>query len=179
LRRVFGRVVIQLTVATLAAVLFRVPASGQDVTEPALKAAFILNFAKFTQWPADAGSATSPLALCVLGDDAVGAELERSVKGRVIDGRSLTVFFASTLAPRACHLLYLSGMPASQASQVIATLRDMPVLTVSDLDGFTDVGGIAQFYFEQGRLRFTIHVPSAKRVRLELSSRLLALAKLK
>ena len=61
----------------------------------------------------------------------------------------------------------------------MANLHDTPVLTISDLDGFTDIGGIAQFYFEQGRLRFTIRVQSVKRARLEISSRLLALAKLK
>ena len=133
---------------------------AQDVTEPALKAAFILSFAKFTEWPADALPAAKPLVMCVLGDDAVGDELERAVKARVIDGRSLTVAcrWPPVVPHRTCHVLYLSGMPSSQASQVIASLHDTPVLTISDLDGFTELGGIAQFYFEQGRLRFTIHL---------------------
>ena len=47
--------------AIAAALLMPVPASAQDVTEPALKAAFIYNFAKFTEWPpedrADRGAA--------------------------------------------------------------------------------------------------------------------------
>ena len=176
----FGRVVILIACPTLAVVLLLAPhAAGQDVTEPALKAAFILSFAKFTEWPVDALPAAKPLVLCVLGDDAVGAELERAVKARVIDGRSLTVAFAAAVVPRTCQVLYVSGMPSTQASQVMANLHDTPVLTISDLDGFTDIGGIAQFYFEQGRLRFTIRVQSVKRARLEISSRLLALAKLK
>ena len=84
----FGRVVILIVCHTLAVVLLLAThAAGQDVTEPALKAAFILSFAKFTEWPADALPAAKPLVLCVLGDDAVGAELERVVKARVIDGR--------------------------------------------------------------------------------------------
>ena len=166
--------------STLAVVLLLAThAAAQDVTEPALKAAFILSFAKFTEWPADALPAAKPIVLCVLGDDAVGAELERAVKARVIDGRSLTVAFAAAVVPRTCQVLYLSGMPSTQASQVMANLHETPVLTISDLDGFTDIGGIAQFYFEQGRLRFTIKVQSVKRARIEISSRLLALAKLK
>ena len=43
---------------------------SQAVTQPALKAAFLFNFAKFVEWPTDAVG-SSPLTLCVL-DDAVG-----------------------------------------------------------------------------------------------------------
>ena len=52
------------------------------------------------------------------------------------------------------------------------------MLTISDIEGFTQHGGIVQFYFEGGRLRFGIHIESAKRARLQISSRLLALARL-
>ena len=78
-----------------------------------------------------------------------------------------------------CHVLYLSGVTANQAGQLVARHRDVPVLTISDVEGFTDVGGIAQFFFEQGQLRFTIQVGSAKRAHLQISSNLLALAKRK
>ena len=56
-------------------------AVAQDVTEPALKAAFIYNFAKFTEWPGDSAG-REPFVICVLGDAAVGDALERAVKGR-------------------------------------------------------------------------------------------------
>jgi YfiR/HmsC-like len=116
----------------------------------------------------------------VLGDAAVGDALERLVKGRVLAGHSMAVSLVGPAAPQnRCHVLYLSGVTASQAAQVVARHRDVPVLTISDVEGFTDVGGIAQFFFEQGRLRFTIQVGSAKRAHLQISSNLLALAKRK
>jgi hypothetical protein len=62
------------------------PASAQEVTEAALKAAFVYNFAKFTEWPADAMPASSPIMMCVHGDPAVADALARAVKGRVIAG---------------------------------------------------------------------------------------------
>jgi hypothetical protein len=151
---------------------------AQDVTEPALKAAFIYSFAKFTEWPADAVPTAKPLLMCVVGDDAVGDALERAVAARTIGGHSLTVSHAATVPQRECQILYVSGVTASQAAQLVASVRDMPVLTISDVEGFIALGGIAQFYFEQGRLRFTIKVQSAKRARLEVSSQLLALARL-
>jgi hypothetical protein len=133
-----------LAYATLTILLaMRCVAFAQDVTESSLKAAFIYNFVRFTEWP-DAFPAVDPFVMCVLGDVAVGDALERTVRGRDV--------------------------------AVIAGLRDAPVLTISDIAGFTDVGGIVQFFFENGQLRFNIRLESAKRARLQISSRLLQLS---
>jgi hypothetical protein len=151
--------------------------SAQDVTEPALKAAFIYNFAKFTEWPADAAPAQEPFVLCVLGDAAVSDALVRTVNARVLAGHSTSVSFMTPGAsPRKCHLLYVSGVTAGQAAQMLAGLRDVPVLTISDLEGFTELGGIARFFFEHGQLRFSVNLESVERAHLHMSSRLLALA---
>jgi hypothetical protein len=172
----FARIA-RATIAVL--LLMRVVASAQDVTEPALKAAFIYNFAIFTEWPADVVPA-GPFVICVLGDAAVGEALEREFKGRLIAGHIMAVSHVAPAGPqRVCHVLYVSGVTAGQAARLIAGLRDVPVLTISDVEGFTDLGGIAQFFFEHGRLRFSVDLGSAGRARLQISSRLLALAKLK
>ena len=169
-----------LIVCVAITILLPVPgaASAQDVTEPALKAAFIYNFAKFTEWPGDVVPAEAPLVMCVLGDAAVRGELERVVETRLLAGHRMAVVeMASTGRQQACHLLYVSGIPATEATQIVANLRDVPVLTISDLEGFTALGGIAHLYFQNGQLRFNIEHESAKRARLKISSRLLALAR--
>jgi len=155
-------------------------ASAQDVTEPALKAAFIYNFAKFTEWPSGLMPAGQPLVMCVLGDAAVGDALERAVKGRELAGRSMTVWRVTPADPqRVCHVLYVSHVTASQATQAVAGVRDLPVLTIGDGEGFSELGGIAQFFFEHGQLRFTVDLACAKRARLQISSRLLILRRQK
>jgi hypothetical protein len=73
-------------------------------------------------------------------------------------------------------VLYLSGMTTAEAAKVIAGLNRAPVLTISDVEGFTKVGGIVQFFFEQGQMRFGIALESAQQARLRISSRLLILA---
>ncbi|HEV3217589.1 MAG TPA: YfiR family protein [Vicinamibacterales bacterium] len=151
--------------------------TAQDVTEPALKAAFIYNFAKFTEWPTDAVPAQEPFVLCVLGDNAVGDALVQAVKARVLAGHSMTVSLMTPgTPPRKCQLLYVSGVTSGQAAQLVAGLRDVPVLTISDLEGFIELGGIARFFFEHGQLRFSVSLQSAERVHLHMSSRLLALS---
>jgi hypothetical protein len=152
-------------------------ATAQDVTEPALKAAFIYNFISFTEWP-EPFPVSDPLVLCVVGDAAVGNALERVVKGRAFAGRRMTVSLVAASGPmRACRMLYLSGMTASQVGRLVAGLQDSPVLTISDVVGFTAAGGMMQFFFERGQLRFSVGLEAVKRSGLQMSSRLLVLAK--
>jgi hypothetical protein len=156
--------------------MMRALSFAQNVTEPALKAAFIYNFARFTSWPME-WPASEPFVICVVGD-AVGDALERVIKGRQLAAHPMAVSRATLTGPnRPCHVLYLSGIMTSQAAQLLGGMRDSPVLTISDVEGFIDVGGMAQLFFEHGQLRFSIRLDPVKRARLQISSRLLALAK--
>ena len=167
-----------VTIATVAMVLlWRTVAIAQDVTEPALKAAFIYNFARFTTWPADAPAGDS-FTICVLNDAAVAAALERAVSGKSLTERPIAVSMVAAGAPkRACRVLYMASLPVSQVASVVAELRELPVLTISNIDGFASAGGMTQFFFEHGQLRFRIHLESAKRAGLQISSRLLIMAR--
>jgi hypothetical protein len=171
----------RITRTAIAVVLLWVTGvvSAQDVTEPSLKAAYIYNFAVYTEWPAEVLPAGAPLVICIVGDTPVADSVQREVKGRKKAAHDITVARSTLTAPppRPCHVLYASGGPLTQLSQVIAAERDSPVLTLSDSDGFLDAGGVAQFYFEHGLLRFNVNLPAAKRSRLQLSSRLLQLAR--
>jgi hypothetical protein len=152
-------------------------ASAQDVTEPSLKAAFIYNFAKFTEWPLDALPATGSFTACVLGDASVTDALERTVRGRLLSGRTISVSRVTLDGPlRACHLLYVSGVTAAQVSALVVMVKGAPVLTISDIEDFTPLGGIAHVFVENGRMRFELNLERAKLSRLQLSSKLLTLA---
>jgi hypothetical protein len=149
----------------------------QDVTEPSLKAAFVYNFAKFTEWPQDALPPLASFTACVLGDGPVGDALVRTVKGRLLSGRNISVSRVQLEGPlRSCHLLYVSGVTAPQMAAVLIVVRDAPVLTISDAEDFTLIGGMAHMFVENGRMRFDLNLDLARRSRLQLSSKLLALA---
>ena len=149
------------------------------MTESSLRAAFIQNFIKFTEWPQDALRPASPLVACVLGDSAFGDVLENYVKGHPVDGHEIVVSrIAADGVPRSCHLLFISGVTDKQAARVVAGLGESSVLTLSDLDRFTQVGGMAQLYVEGGRMRFRVNLDNTRRSRLQFSSKLLALATL-
>lgn len=164
--------------AALVAVVFPLVTFAQDVSGPNLKAAYIYRFVLFTEWPNDALPQGRPLTMCVVGDTAVRDALERTVRGISVAGRSVVVAFGQPDKPPApCHTLYVSAVSPAQATRLLAGFRDAPVLTISDLEGFNRMGGIAEFFFEAGQLRFAIRPDAVTQSRLLLSSKLLSLAR--
>lgn len=163
--------------ALAALVLCTSVGRAQDVTEPSLKAAFIYNFAKFTEWPQDVLPGTAPFTACVLEDAPIADALERSVKGRQLSGRGISVSRVTLEGPlRSCHLLYVSRVTAARVSEIVAAVHGAPVLTISDADDFARLGGIAHMFVENGKMRFNLNLELARRSRLQLSSKLLVLA---
>ena len=79
-------------------------AHAQDVTEVGLKGAFLFNFARFTEWPAESLPADSTVSACVLGDRAVCDAFARQVKGKQVGGRHVNVTIVDADSPLPmCH----------------------------------------------------------------------------
>ena len=181
LRRLRGATRPQRLVQLLAllCVLWAGPAVAQSATAPELKAAFLYNFAKLTEWPTDVLPAASPLVLCVAGDSRVLKALDEATRGREIDERRLVVREMDPQGPvESCHLLYVDDIDAKRAVLLIERVKDAPVLSLSDFDRFADLGGSAHLFVEDGRMRFAVNLGATQRSKLRLSSRLLSLAKI-
>jgi hypothetical protein len=163
-----------LLVAALAATT---PLMGaQGVTQPALKAAFLFNFAKFVEWPADMPAS---LTLCVVDDSAVEDALEQLVLGGVVAGRPVAVLKNPRTHPlRICHLLYLTDTDPVRLALALDEVKGARILTVGDGDQFVRTGGMIGLFLEDGRMRFAINPEAAQRAGVRLSSRLLSLAKI-
>lgn len=150
---------------------------AQSLSEREARIAYLYNFAKFVEWPADALPPRAAISFCVLGDHSLGGELENAARGREIAGHRVLV---STVTPdgalRACHLLYVTGLDQKRTSDLLAATTGAPVFTVSDEQRFAERGGVATLVFEGGRPRFAFNVDMAQRAHLVISSRLLALA---
>jgi hypothetical protein len=145
--------------------------------ESSLKAAFIYNFAKFTEWPPEILPSTATFNACVVRDASTRDALERTVKGRQIAGHGIKVSEVQIDGHlQSCHLLYVSGVTPATVVAIFTALGNTPVLTISDLEDFAQLGGIAQMFVENGQMRFDLNLGMAKQARLRLSSKLLALA---
>ena len=165
--------------AAAAVWLCAAASAAQTANAPALKAAFLYNVVKFTEWPADAVAPNAPLTLCVVDDSAVAEALAQATKGQQIDGHPIVVARPKADgALRTCSLLYAGRMDEKRAVEMLDAVRGAPVFAVSDLKSFALLGGTAQLYVEDGRMRFAVNLASAQRGKLRLSAQLLSLAKL-
>src|SRR5688500_12790704 len=97
-----------LVLGACLTILLFAPLAAQDVTEPALKAAYISNFLRFTEWP-DPLAPGEPYVICVRGDDAVREALARDVKNRQVSAHHIVVPPGEPAPNQTCHVLYLGG----------------------------------------------------------------------
>ncbi len=151
--------------------------AADDSLEYRVKAAFLLNFVKFTEWPSTAfEDATSPLAICVLGDDPFGRSLDQTVEGEVVGGRKIIApRIKRAPAPKTCQVLFVSKAGKDTAG-VLSTLGP-GVLAVGEGEGFLREGGMIAFVIEDRRVRFRANQAAAESAGLKLSSKLLSVAK--
>lgn len=161
-----------LTAALIAGLA---PASAQS-REAALKVAFLLNFAQFTNWPSESFVEGAPLVICVFRD-ALPPEALEPLHRRSVEGRPLQIRTVETAAQlKGCQLLFVDGAPPELLADVIEFGRRNPCLTVSDVRDFSRLGGHIELFEQDNRLRFMVNLPAARGSGLNLSSRLLKLA---
>jgi hypothetical protein len=145
-----------------------------------VKAAYLYNFAKFVQWPEhDFPSPASPIQLCVLNDPPFRAELNRIAKGKTIAGRPVAVVAVQDAElSRNCHILFINSSNGTHARRILEALRQSSVLTVGESAGFAAEGGIINFVLHENHVQFEVNHRAANEVGLQISFRLLSVAKL-
>ena len=160
-------------------VLLHAVAQAQEVSPLRLKAAFIWNFAKFTEWPAGAIRAGQPFTMCVVGNAVVADALQDAVRDRRLADRRVVVWQAKAdeQPPPVCQVLFVSGLTPRQLSQILSGVRDRPVLSISDIDGSAELGVTVQFLYEGSQVAFKVQRESARRASLQISSLVLGLSR--
>jgi len=159
-----------------------VPARAQTApsVEYQVKAAFLLNFARFVEWPTDAfASANAPITFCVFRPDPFGNALDEITQGKSIGNRNLVVRHIRDLSDaKSCQIVFVSSTESPRLAEILASLHGANVLLVGETDGFAVSGGTIEFTLEENHVRFTINTDAADRAGLTFSSKLLALAKI-
>jgi hypothetical protein len=149
-----------------------------QVSEIDVKAAFLFNFTRFVEWPNAAATPSAPFRLCVVADRTTTAVIEKTMEGESVNGRpSLTTVPATPDDARVCEILFVGRSETGRLATLLAAVRDRPVLTVSDAARFTTRGGMIGFVLDDDRVRFDINLAAAKRSGLQISSRLLRVAR--
>jgi hypothetical protein len=159
------------------AATFLVAAHGQ-IDEYQVKARFLCNFARYVEWPAESfKAADDPIVICIVGNDPFGGALDQAVNGNQVEGRRFLVRAVSGIPPDPhCHILFIPSSERKLFRSMAASLENSAMLTVGEIQGFPNDGGVINFRLEDGRVHFEINLDAAGRKHLRISSRLLSLA---
>ncbi len=150
--------------------------AADDVPEYGVKAAFLLNFMRFVEWPPTAfSSSDAPLTICILGRDPFGRFLTDIVRGETVQDRRIAVRRVSEVStPRTCQVVFLS---AGSNSARVRTVEQMGVLVVSDDSRLLRDGAMIGFAVDARRVRFDVNQKAAESAGLKISSKLLSVAR--
>lgn len=162
----------------LLAVAAAAPAcvAAQTVSEQALKAAFIYNFAVFTEWPAAALPPDASLTICIHPVSPLGAALT-DLNLPTVRGRQVLIQSKSTLNLRSCHILLLDALDRPELGRIKQVLRGGHVLTVTDMADPGPGDAIISLAVDNKRFVFDIDLTAAHQAQLNISSKLLRLAR--
>lgn len=157
--------------------LARAQAAPAD-TERQVKAAYLVKFAGFVEWPAGTLADGSALEIGVAGNPALAAEVERAVAGRSVAGRALKVRrMEAGPVPGGLHILFIDGAVERRTfTAMLGAAHGQSVLTVSDAPDATGLGCMIGFVVAHERLRFDIALASVAVGGLKIGARMLAVA---
>ena len=162
-----------LAVVTLGATA---DARADDSLEQArLKAAFVLNFMKFTAWPEPRTADAGTLTLCATYGHPLAGQLHE-LEGRDVRGLGVRLVHHGGDDIRSCDVVFVAAADASTLQALQRATAARPILTISDRAGFIDHGGMIEMKLVNGRTRFDINLAAARAAGLTLSSQLLKLA---
>lgn len=168
-----------LPLLLLGFLVFGAPAGASAQTtskEYQIKAAFLYNFTKFVEWPAERfPEADSAIIIAVLGKSPFGDALESAVKDRLVNNRPIRVRFIESASQASdAHVVFVTS---GAEEWLPAALADMHgILTVGESAKFAAGGGIIRFVLADEKIRFEINQHSGEQAGLKLSGQLLKLA---
>jgi hypothetical protein len=168
-------------VAAALVCLAAVKIGAQDTPasmEANVRAVFLFNFAKYVTWPTVALGERSPaeVRICVTANDSFFARLKSAVQGEVIDDKPLQAVALQGLDDaKTCQILYVGDGQTLDAKAWLSAVRGHQVLTVAD--GPLNDDTVITFVRDSNRLRFDINRASAAQRNLNVSSKLLRLAR--
>lgn len=142
-----------------------------------VKAAFVIRFTEFIDWPDQDDPQRRPLGICVLGEHPVEPILERLSTDYTVKGRSIVVRRVDdAAAAAACHVVFVPDTQSARLPALGRALRGKPVLLIGNGPGLASAGAAINLFRSGSRLRFEINPGAIETAGLKASSRLLKLA---
>lgn len=150
--------------------------SQPSYSEDLVKAVLLERIVTFLSW--SSGGTSAPVEMVVLGQGALGSEVQRVYSRRKFAGRSVAVRYAARPEDIGnAHIVIIGREHASNLDAVLGACARQGVLTVGDTPGFGEQGVAINFYRDGSRVRFEVAPRALKRAGIQASYKLLTLAR--
>lgn len=137
-----------------------------------VKAAFLLNFAKFVEWSSEPQS-DQPFSLCLYGSNPFGDVLT-ALQEKKVHGRSLKVSVQKKDSSFAgCWIVFVPVESIDSVPSIQSRIAAAGGVLITDGPS----SGVIGFVVDDGKIRFDINLREAKAARVAVSSQLLKLAR--
>lgn len=153
-------------------------AAGDDLRTSKVKVAFLVNFAKFITWPQSFWPAGQQhFQIGIFGNDFQAAALN-GIEGQRVNGKmiSLQPVQMQDDSFRQHQMVYIGKAEQNKMARILSLVAHAPVVTVSDIEGFAESGGIFELRVQDGRVTFIINNSKAREQGLRIRAALLDLA---
>ncbi|MEZ6048928.1 MAG: YfiR family protein [Planctomycetaceae bacterium] len=144
-----------------------------------IKAAYLYNFCKYVEWPADHVHTKQKVVIAVLGSSPVYNSLVKITHKKMIQNRELVVEKWSSMKDfDFCHVLFVPEDHDDELLKMyLQKFKEKSILIVGEQDGFTKRAGIINFFVESNKIRFEINDRIAESRNLKISSKLMQLGR--
>ena len=143
-----------------------------------MKAAFIYNFALFTEWPGKVLAEADSVTVCFSAASDMQVELNglngKSVRNRVLKTRPLASLETGL---NECHVLFVEARDRPHWLAIRKKLASTAILTVTDDGEIGRDGAMIVLSLNGSKMAFDIDQSAARQSGLMLSSKLLRLAR--
>lgn len=147
--------------------------AAEAYSDTAVKAAFLLRFAEYVEWPA---VPQEEFVIAVLDDAGMVGQL-RGFATRPLHGRPVRVRAVNSLAAaRGAQILYVGSGGREELRSLPRTGPPPGMLVVSDIRQGLAQGSTINFLDAEGRVRFEVSLEPASRAGLKISAELLSVA---
>jgi len=174
---------VQTELALFFAILllsFSALAQPPSATEDQVKAAFLFNFAKLGEWPAQVlPTGAAPFLIGISGGNDEFINILRTIVSGKASGTHALIIKAvnSEDDMKACQMVFFRGSGKKPSPANLQELANASVLLVGEDSAFLDDGGMINLIREHASIRFEISSQALDLSRIHLSPKILALAK--
>lgn len=162
-------------------ILFSVLHGTAQVSEDEYKAAFIERFSRFIQWPPqpDPNSNKIFFNITIVGENRFSKDLKQLFHSIKINNKNINLVYAVNSDDILnADILFICGSEKKNLESIVNLVKDKPILTIGDTDGFSQRGIHINMYRDGNYIRYEINTKSLEKSGLKANSLLLASARI-